>query len=177
MKIVFLDRDGVINRDPGMGGYVTGWTEFEFLPGALEALRKLKQAGWTVKVISNQAGVAKGLYTREALDEITKNMLAEVKRGGGEISSVHYCLHSDEDNCECRKPRTALLTQAVQDLPVNFSDTFFVGDNRRDILAGKAAGCKTIFVLSGNTKLEDLDVRPDFIARDLLNAVEKIIVK
>ena len=188
MKIIFLDRDGVINRDPGFGGYVTSWEEFEFLPGALEAIKKLNQAGFDVIVISNQAGVAKELYTLQDLDEITKNMLKEVEKAGARIHAVHYCLHKDEDNCSCRKPKTGLFSQATKGLQaspvrnrrfsngVNFSDTFFVGDNRRDVLAGKAIGCKTIFVLSGNTKLQDLDVKPDFIAKDLLVAVDKIVL-
>lgn len=177
MKIIFLDRDGVINRDPGFGGYVTSWEEFEFLPGALEALKKLSQAGFEVIVISNQAGVAKGLYTLEDLDDITKNMLRETEKAGARIRSVHYCPHKDEDSCNCRKPEIGLFHQATKGLEVNFADTFFVGDNRRDMLAGKAIGCKTIFVLSGNTKLQDLDVKPDFIARDLLAAVDKIVLK
>jgi D-glycero-D-manno-heptose 1,7-bisphosphate phosphatase len=177
MKIIFLDRDGVINRDPGFGGYITSWKVFEFLPRSLEALKKLNQAGYEVFIISNQAGVAKGLYTLKDLDEINKNMLKEVEKAGGRIRSIHYCPHMDEDNCGCRKPKTGLFSLAAKDLGVNFADAFFVGDNRRDILAGKAIGCKTIFVLSGNTSLENLDVKPDFIARDLFEAVEKIVLK
>jgi len=175
MKVIFLDRDGVINRDPGFGGYITCWKEFEFLPGALEAIKKLNQAGFEIIVISNQAGVAKGLYTLKDLDEITQNMLGEIGKSGGKISSVHYCPHKDEDNCSCRKPQTGLFARATKGRQVNFADTFFVGDNRRDVLAAKAIGAKSIFVLSGNTKLEELDVRPDFVARDLLEAVDKII--
>ena len=177
MKIIFLDRDGVINRDPGFGGYVTSWKEFGFLAGALEAIKKLNQAGFEVIVISNQAGVAKGLYTLKDLDKITQNMLREVEKAGGRIYSVHYCPHKDEDNCDCRKPKVGLFSQATKGQKINFVDTFFVGDNRRDVLAAKAIGAKSIFVLSGNTKLEDLDVRPDYIARDLLNAVDKIVLK
>lgn len=177
MKVIFLDRDGVINKDPGFGGYVTSWKVFEFLPGTLLALKKLKQAGFEVMVISNQAGVAKGLFTREDLDELTGNMLKEVEATGGRIRAVHYCLHRNEDNCDCRKPKTGLFSQAVKDLEINFSETFFVGDNRTDVLAAKVIGARSIFVLSGNTRLEDLDVKPDFIASDLLNAVDKIILK
>ena len=175
MKAIFLDRDGVINRDPGFGGYITSWKGFEFLPGSLEAIKKLNQAGFEIVVISNQGGVAKGLYALKDLDEITQNMLREIEKAGGRIRSVHYCPHKDEDSCNCRKPETGLFSQATKGLQVNFADSFFVGDNRRDVLAAKAIGCKSIFVLSGNTKLEELDVRPDFVARDLLEAVEKII--
>ena len=176
MKAIFLDRDGVINRDPGFGGYVTSWKEFEFLPGSLEAIKRLNQSGYEVIVISNQGGVAKGLYALKDLDKITKNMLGEIEKAGGKISSVHYCPHKDEDDCDCRKPKTGLFSQATKGLQVNFADTFFVGDNRRDVLAAKAIGSKSIFVLSGNTKLEELDVRPNFVARDLLEAVEKIVL-
>lgn len=177
MKIVFLDRDGVINRDPGFGGYVTCWEKFEFLPGSFESLKELNQAGFEVIVISNQAGVAKGLYTQEDLDELTGNMLKEIKAAGGKIYSVNYCTHQDEDNCNCRKPKTGMFHKATEGLDVNFSKTFFIGDSRRDVLAGRAIGCKTIFVRSGNTRLEDLDVKPDFIAKDLLSAVEEIVLK
>ncbi len=177
MKLIFLDRDGVINRDPGFGGYVTTPEEFEFLPGSVEALKRLNQAGYAVIVISNQAGVAKGLYSRRDLDDITAKMIGELEKEGAKIYSVHYCPHRDEDNCTCRKPKTGLFSQAAEGLQVDFSDTFFVGDNRRDVLAAKAIGCKSIFVLSGNTKLEDLDVKPNFIAKDLLEAVDKIVLQ
>ena len=176
MKVIFLDRDGVINRDPGFGGYVTSWKCFEFLPGSLKALKKLNQAGYRVIVISNQAGVSKGLYTREDLDELTQNMRKEVEAAGGRLEAVHYCLHQDSDHCDCRKPKTGMFNRATEALAVNFSETFFVGDNRRDVLAAKAIEAKSIFVLSGNTKLENLDVKPDYIAKDLLNAVDKIVL-
>jgi len=177
MKTIFLDRDGVINRDPGFGGYVTCWEKFEFLPGSLEALKELNQAGFGVIVISNQAGVAKGLYTKQDLDELTGNMLREVEAVGGRITAVNYCTHQDEDNCDCRKPKTGMFHKAAEGLDVNFSKTFFIGDSRRDVLAGRAVGCKTIFVRSGNTKLEDLDVPCDFVTKDLLEAVDKIVLK
>lgn len=177
MKTIFLDRDGVINRDPGFGGYVTSWSEFEFLPGALEALRKLNQAGYRVIIISNQGGVSKGLYTLKGLNELTQKMIKAVEKAGGKIYSTHYCPHQDEDNCDCRKPKTGLFIQAARGLEINFARTFFVGDNRRDVLAARAIGAKSIFVLSGNTKLEELDVQPDFVAGDLLEAVDKIVLR
>lgn len=176
MKAIFLDRDGVINKDPGFGGFVKCWEEFEFLPGALLALQQLNQAGYVVVVISNQSGVAKGLYALGDLDVITKNMLKEIEKAGGRIYSVHYCPHQDEDDCGCRKPKTGLFFQATKGLDVDFKQTFFVGDTRRDILAGKAIGCRTIFVLSGIHKLDELGVQPDFVAQDLLQAVDNVIL-
>ncbi len=175
MKVIFLDRDGVINKD--LERYTTSWDEFEFLPGAKEALAKLVQAGFRIVIISNQAGVAKGLYTKKTLDEITDNMLREIEHAGGKIDSIYYCLHQTSDNCSCRKPKPGLLLKAQKELNIDLAQAFFIGDSRRDVLAGKAAGCKTIIVLSGKSKIEDLDVKPDYIARDLFSAVEKIILK
>jgi histidinol-phosphate phosphatase family protein len=176
-RIIFLDRDGVINQDPGGGGYVTSWKEFKFLPGSLEALKKLAQAGYAIVVISNQAGVGKGIYSKEALDEITAKMLEAVEKAGGKIKAAYYCIHKKEDNCPCRKPKAGLISQATKGIKVNFAESFFVGDTERDIIVGKTVGCKTIFVLSGLAKLEELSVKPDFVAKDLLESVEKIILK
>ncbi|MCQ9208141.1 MAG: HAD family hydrolase [Omnitrophica bacterium] len=177
MQTIFLDRDGVINRDAGFGDYIKSWQEFEFLPGSLEALKRLNQAGFSVIVISNQAGVAKGLYTQEDVNILTKNMLKEVEKAGGKIDSVNYCFHQDADDCNCRKPKTGLFSKATEGTRVNFADTYYIGDARRDVLAAKGIGAKSIFVQSGNTKLEDLDTKPDFIARDLLEAIERIVLK
>jgi D-glycero-D-manno-heptose 1,7-bisphosphate phosphatase len=179
LRLIFLDRDGVINVDPGPGLYVTRWGEFQFLPGAIDAIRKLTEEGYEIVVISNQAGVTKGLYTMEVLEEMTRNMVHEIEKRGGRLRSVHYCPHVDDDNCDCRKPRTGLLKTATQGLTVNFKDTFFIGDGITDIKAGKDIGAKTILVLSGKTSLKDRaqwDVEPDYIAQDLKDAVERIIL-
>ena len=177
MKAIFLDRDGVINKDAGFGDYIRSWKAFEFLPGSLEALKKLTQSGFDIFIISNQAGVAKGLYTKEDVQEINRVLLKQAKAAGARIHSIHYCFHQDSDNCDCRKPKTGLFIQAAEGLDVDFKNTYFIGDSRRDVLAARAIGTKSIFVLSGNTKLEDLEVKPDFIAGNLLSAVEKIVLK
>lgn len=180
MKIIFLDRDGVINRDPMnlACGYVTKWKEFKFLPGAKQAIRKLTKAGYAIYIISNQAGIAKGYFTLKALRDITKKMLKEVERAGGKIAGVFYCPHKDVDNCDCRKPKTGLFRKALQRRKVDLKDTFFIGDKIADIQAGHAAGCKTILVLSGKARLRDKGewkAKPDFIKRNLLCAVNWIL--
>lgn len=176
-KVIFLDRDGVINHDAGIGDYIRSHERFEFLPGSREAVKKLTQAGYKIIVISNQAGVAKGLYSQEDLDKITAKMIKGIEEAGGKIHSVNYCTHQDEDNCDCRKPKPGMIEQAAQGLDIDFSRTFFIGDSRRDILAGKAVGLKTVFVMTGNTKLENLDVKPNYIAKNLQDAVDKIVLK
>lgn len=178
-KIIFLDRDGVINKDPE-GGYVKSPEDFEFLPGSLSAIKKLNSHGYDIIVISNQAGIAKGLYTKEDLKKVNAKMLSEIEKAGGRIRSTHYCIHRDEDNCLCRKPKVGLFRQATEGLSIDFKETFFIGDKRTDIEAGKRIGCRTILVLSGNTKKDDVlswQIKPDYIKKDLKEAVDWIIVE
>jgi len=179
-KVIFLDRDGVINRDRE-NEYVTSWSEFTFLPNVFKALRELRSLGYKAIIISNQAGIGKGLYTEERLSEITAKMIERIERNGGRIYSIHYCPHRDEDNCICRKPKTGLFKQALVGKAVDLRQTYIVGDTERDIEAGTRLGCKTILVLCGKTKkaeeTRNFKWRPDFIADDLLDAVRNVIAK
>ncbi len=182
-KFIFIDRDGVINKDPGGWtpySYVTKLSELEFLPGALEALAKLNRAGFKVVVISNQAGVGKGHFTKRQLEEVNSFILAEVKRHGGNIQESFYCIHKREDNCSCRKPKTGLLEMAAKKYHIVPRDTFFIGDSEVDIESGAAVGASTVFVLSGKNTMDTMKkfpVKPDFIFKDLLEAVEWILAK
>ena len=183
MKTVFLDRDGVINKDPGgwtKHSYVTEWRDFHFLPGALEALALLRRSGARAIVISNQAGVSKGHFSQKALDRIDARMRDEVSRSGGAIEASYYCVHKDEDNCACRKPRTGLLEAAAKKYGVSFNDTYFIGDSRVDIIAGRRAGCRTIFLLSGKVSSEEMrtwEEKPDHVFDNLLEAVKWVVAK
>ncbi len=180
MKLVFLDRDGVINEFPGKGKYVTKLKEFHFIPGSLEALRTLTKEHFTVFIISNQAGVSKGVYTKEKLSHITRNMLDKIRQSGGRIKRVFYCTHRSDEGCDCRKPEIGSVRKAFETMNKSIraaQKAFFVGDTESDILAGHKAGCKTIFVLSGHKDRRHMRawaVRPDFIARNLLEAVTVI---
>lgn len=173
-KFVFLDRDGVINKDPAgwtPHSYVTDWKYFRFLPGVLDALRILTERGYHIVIMSNQAGVGRGIYTKKKLNEITEMMLSKIKSKGGQVYAVFYCIHKREDNCDCRKPKTGLFKKAIGRHKIDFKKTYFIGDTERDIEAGKNIGCKTILVLSGKTpsKKEILNwkVKPDYIKKDL----------
>lgn len=183
MKVIFIDRDGVINKDPGgwtEHNYVTRWEEFRFIPGAKEALSRLTDAGYDIVVISNQAGINKGYFTMDDLNRINKNMLASISSAGGRIHSLHYCPHRQEENCGCRKPDTGLFREAARGLCVDFKNTFFIGDGSMDIEAGKKVGCKTILLLCGKSRKEDVkdwEYKPDYIKKDLLEAVNWIINK
>ena len=181
MKILFIDRDGVINKDPGgwtEHSYVTRWEDFHFLPGAKEAIKRLNDSGYDIIVISNQGGVSKKYFSKIALDGLTEKMLKEIKSAGARIKKVYYCLHQDSDNCDCRKPKTGMFRQAEAEFGIKFAGIYFVGDGKTDIEAGKSAGLKTILVLSGKTeldKVEEWEVKPDHIVKDLAEAADLII--
>ena len=183
MRVIFLDRDGVINKYPGDFEYVKSCEEFRFLPKVKQALKKLNEKGFKIFVISNQAGVSKNMYSKENLDLITENMLKELTSEGIEISEVYYCIHRQEDNCSCRKPNIGLIEKALNKLKkeghnVKLGESYFIGDTIRDIETGKRAGLKTILVFSGKEKSGNQDAwqfTPDFTASDLYEAVQEII--
>jgi D-glycero-D-manno-heptose 1,7-bisphosphate phosphatase len=183
IKVVFLDRDGVINKYPGDREYVTSWGAFSFLPNVKPALKKLSEHGFRLFIVSNQAGVSKGIYPQENLDVITKNMLKELSGYNVVISDVYYCTHRPEDNCNCRKPKTGLLNQAIsklkqENLKIDFKESYFVGDTIRDIETGRSAGLKTILVFSGKEKPENKNnwqTLPDFSVQNLSAAADLII--
>ncbi len=180
MKVVFLDRDGVINEFPGNGNYVTKIKEFHFIPGSLDAIRQLTELGYSIFIISNQAGVGKGLFSKDKLKRINAYMLKHVAQKGGKIKRSFYCTHRSNEGCDCRKPGIGSLKRAFSMLNTTIRSVkkaFFVGDTGVDVKAGRNAGCKTIFALSGREDrryMRKWDVKPDFIVKDLLEAVEII---
>lgn len=183
MKVIFLDRDGVINEYPGENEYVKSWREFHFLPGSKKALKKLSDNGFKIFIVSNQSGISKGLYSKDALDLITGNMLRDLRARGIRIAGVYYCTHSDKDNCPCRKPKRGLIDMAVSGLKegrrnANLSRNYFIGDSTIDIQTGKSAGLKTILVFSGKEKsraAKKWPVLPDYTAKDLYGAVDLVL--
>ncbi len=145
-KVIFLDRDGVINKQPPKADYVKVWEEFEFLPGAIQAIKLLNQRGYKVYVISNQPGIGRGLMSEKDLENICKNMLKVLKKHGAEINGIYYCPHKWDEGCSCRKPAPGMFFRASREHFINLTKTIFVGDHKRDMQAGKAAGCRTILV-------------------------------
>ena len=178
VKIIFIDRDGVINEDP-IGDYVKTWREFRFLPEVLKSLRRLTNAGYRIVIISNQAGIGDGAFSKKSLDQITGNMLLRMKKSGIAIHGIYYCLHGKQANCGCRKPKTGLFKQAATDIPFDPRKTFFIGDKATDVMAGKRFHLKTAFVLTGHgaSDLKKLgrQLKPDLIANDLSRAVNSLL--
>lgn len=183
MRVIFVDRDGVINKYPGDADYVKSWSEFQFLPEVKQSLKRLNDGGFRIIVVSNQAGVSKGIYTQETLNLITRKMLKELNDCGIDIAGVYYCTHRDADNCSCRKPKTGLVDMAVAKLKADglepeLNRSYFIGDTVRDIETGKAAGLATVLIFSGKEKPENKDkwsVQPDYTAKDISKAADLIL--
>jgi len=191
MKAVFLDRDGVINeliyhQEQGIIDSPFTVEQFRLLPGVGEAIRKLHEMDYKVVVVSNQPNIAKGNLFEETFEEIRKRMKDELAREGAFLDGEYYCFHHPEAkverfkvNCECRKPKPGLLLQAAQDMDIDVSQSWMIGDNLADIRAGKGAGVRTI--LLGKMKCElchlmdEEDARPDTIASNLKEAVQFIL--
>jgi D-glycero-D-manno-heptose 1,7-bisphosphate phosphatase len=173
-KIVFLDRDGVINvnrRD-----YVKSREEFIFLPFVLEAIKLLNQNDFSVMIISNQSAIGRGIITEEILLDIHQKMLKLIQNAGGTIEKIYYCPHKPSDDCHCRKPKPGMFLQAKKEFDIDLKQTYFVGDNITDFQAAQNADCKFIFVDTGMYDREDIKpYNPEFIAGNLLEAAEYII--
>jgi D-glycero-D-manno-heptose 1,7-bisphosphate phosphatase len=139
-RVAFLDRDGTINVKAPEGEYVTSWGGFRFLPGAVEAIGLLRQAGWRVVVVTNQRGIALGRMSAEAVDEIHRRMRDEAP-----VDAIYVCPH-ERGVCDCRKPGTRLLTDAVRDLSLSLDGAVMIGDAESDMEAGRRLGIRTIRV-------------------------------
>ncbi|MEK7089598.1 MAG: HAD-IIIA family hydrolase, partial [Patescibacteria group bacterium] len=147
-KVVFLDRDGVINKRPPKADYVKNWREFEFLPGAIEAIKLLNDNHYRVYVISNQPGIARGVMTKNDLDAINSNFEAELSKHGAKVDDIYMCFHGWDEGCDCRKPKPGLFFDASFDHEIDLRKAVYIGDDERDDAAGKAADCQTILIES-----------------------------
>ena len=144
-KAIFLDRDGVINRD--VMNYTWQIHEFSFLEGVFEACREFQRRGYVLIVVTNQGGIAKGLYTHEHVEALHSYMLAQFEKEGVAIKEVYYCPHYDTTGkCLCRKPGSLLVEKAVARFGIDPAQSWFIGDRDRDIKAGEGAGVKGILV-------------------------------
>lgn len=147
MKLIILDRDGVINHDSDE--YIKSPDEWAPIPGSLEAIARLKRAGYTVVVASNQSGVGRGLFTLDMLHKINEKMQREAAEAGGSLDEIFYCPHAPQDNCGCRKPKPGLLRDIATKFNHDLKGVPAVGDNLRDIEAAQAVGAKPVLVRTG----------------------------
>ena len=147
MKLVILDRDGVINHDSD--AYIKSADEWEPLPGSLDAIAKLGQSGYHVVVATNQSGIGRGLFEMGTLNAIHEKMYRAVAQAGGRIDAVFYCPHGAEANCACRKPKPGLLEEIGRRFNTLLKDVPVIGDALRDLQAASAVGAQPILVLTG----------------------------
>lgn len=173
-KFVFLDRDGVVNRKIE-GGYVTHFSEFEFLDGVKEAFRDFQKNNFHVIIITNQQGIGKKILTTEMLEEIHQKMSKEIIEAKGKITDIFYCPHLASENCSCRKPKPGMLLEAAKKYKITLSKTFFIGDSKTDIQAGIAAGTKTIFLSNSSKNKIDQTIGSDYIFQNLRKATDFIL--
>jgi D-glycero-D-manno-heptose 1,7-bisphosphate phosphatase len=177
LRAVFLDRDGVICEN--RSDHVKSWDEFEFLPGAKNSLAALSRLGLPVIVITNQAIVGRGMVPSGVVDDIHQRMVAEVAAYGGRIDRVIYCPHRPEDQCGCRKPEPGMLLQIANEMGIDLSRSYLVGDAATDLMAGQRVGSRNYLVLTGRGLKQ---LMPTFysvdrftITRNLLGATAQIL--
>ena len=185
-KAVFLDRDGTINVEVG---YLSDPEELELIPGAARAVARLNDAGFVVVVVTNQAGVARGYFTEEDVVAVNRRLVEVLQPEGARIDGIYYCPHHPEfgdetyrKDCECRKPNTGMVRQAVDNFNIEVSRSYVVGDHVGDVLLGVNAGARSIHVLTGHgaderQKLIERGINTVHLAQDLADAVEHILAR
>ncbi|MFZ4537784.1 D-glycero-beta-D-manno-heptose 1,7-bisphosphate 7-phosphatase [Propionivibrio sp.] len=176
MKLVILDRDGVINYDSAQ--FIKSPAEWKAIPGSLEAIAKLTQAGYKVVIASNQSGIGRGLFDMDTLNAIHNKMHRAAQAAGGRIDAVFYCPHTSESKCNCRKPKPGMFERISACFNTDLSETFAIGDSLRDLQAAATVGAQPVLVLTGKGEITQANGNvPDgtLVFSDLAAAVEHIL--
>ncbi|MCK4665471.1 D-glycero-beta-D-manno-heptose 1,7-bisphosphate 7-phosphatase [Candidatus Dependentiae bacterium] len=181
---IFLDRDGTINEERG---YINHPTRLILQPGAIEAVKLINDMGFLAIIITNQAGIARGYYTLDTLNKIHNKLIGEMKDGGAKIDALYFCPHHPDGviekyaiRCECRKPKPGMINKALEEFQIDMDNSFMIGDRYKDVLFGNKLNLKTILVLTGygigewENDREKWELSPDYVARDILDAVHWI---
>jgi D-glycero-D-manno-heptose 1,7-bisphosphate phosphatase len=177
-QAVFLDRDGTVAEDVG---YLNHLSRFQMYAYSAAAIRRLNEAKLPVVIVTNQAGVARGYFPEELVQQVHARMIAELAAQGARVDAVYYCPHADEDNCACRKPRPGMLERAAREHHLELRGSWMVGDRSVDMEMAHATGCRSILVLSGYGRGEyewhhkNWKRQPEHIVENLEKAVEIIL--
>jgi D,D-heptose 1,7-bisphosphate phosphatase len=177
-KAIFIDRDGTINVDVH---YLDNPDKFEMYPCVGEGVKKLKENGFKIIVITNQSGIARGYFTEKQLKNIHERMKKEFQKFGIVLDGIYYCPHHPDDNCNCRKPKTGLFEKAIKEHNIDVKKSYVVGDKILDIGAGKKIGATAILIPEPHVRDELLSKKnewkhnPNYIANDMYDAVEYIL--
>lgn len=183
-RAVFLDRDGTINEEVG---YVNHLDRFKLIPGVPLALKKFNKLNLLTIVLTNQGGVARGFFDEKFLKKLHLKLIKDLKKRGARLDGIYYCPHNPHGIvkkysivCKCRKPATGMIERAVKDFNITLKNSYYIGDQKRDIEFGKKIGLITILVKTGYGKGElyfkkfNNNLKPDYIAEDLLDAARWI---
>lgn len=171
-KIIFLDRDGVINEDSP--NYIKSPDEWRAIPGSLEAIAQLNQQGFKVVIISNQSGIGRGYFSYATLETIHHKMQQELAKLNGHIDAILFCPHHPDENCQCRKPKPKILLDALAKFNLTANDALFVGDAWTDVLLAKNAGCDAVLVKTGKGEKTILEHKNDLKNIPILNNLSEI---
>lgn len=175
MKLLILDRDGVINQDSD--AYIKSLEEWIPIPGSIEAIAQLSQAGWTVAVATNQSGIARGYYPLSTLDAMHARLRELVAGLGGEVGLIVHCPHGPDDGCDCRKPKPGMLVQIAGHYGIELGGVWFVGDSKGDLEAALAVDAQPVLVRTGKgEKTLAKGVPPDTLVFDDLAAVARALI-
>jgi len=177
MKLIILDRDGVINFDSDH--YIKSPAEWKPIPGSLEAIARLTQAGFKVVIASNQSGVDRGLFDMDTLNATHDKMHRAVQAVGGRIDAIFYCPHTEDSNCNCRKPKPGMFLRIASSFNIDLSKVYAVGDSLRDLQAASTAGANPMLVLTGKgpkTQSEGGLPEGTLVFADLAAAVDYILL-
>lgn len=171
IKAVFLDRDGTINANKS--GYTYKIKDFKFIPGVISALRKLSKSDYKIIIATNQSGIGRKYYTKKDVEKLHNWMILELKKQQIRLDKIYYCHHVASDDCDCRKPKIGMFLKAGNDLGLNLSKSWFIGDDEKDVIAGRNVNIKTIKI--GGKMTEDLKLEPHYYAENLSEAVKIIL--
>ena len=170
MRAIFLDRDGTINIEPS-DEVVDEKNKIRLFPETIEALSQLAQKNYQIFIVTNQIGIAKGQLSDEQFHEINNEILNRLSPSGIKIEKTYYCPHAVEDNCDCRKPKTGMIKQAMANYEIDLPNSYVIGERETDVQLGKNVGAKTILV---NRSSVTMNTKPDYIVKDLKEAMDQI---
>jgi D-glycero-D-manno-heptose 1,7-bisphosphate phosphatase len=186
-RAIFIDRDGTLNEEVG---YITEISQFRLFDFAAESIKLINDAGWYAVIITNQAGIARGQYTEEFLRQLHAEMESSLRRRGARLDAIYYCPHHPDfgvppyrQDCNCRKPKPGLIEKAAKDLSLDLKECYVIGDRKRDVEMGHAAGARSVMVMTGYGREEYWDRhvcwtrQPDQVCENLLEAVRWVLLK
>ena len=170
-KIIFLDRDGVINKEVG---YLYQTQDFEFIDGIFESCKYFKKLGYEIIIITNQSGIARGYYQKEDFHALTKWMLIQFNNQGVDILDVFFCPHGPESSCECRKPKPGMLIEARDKFNIDMKNSWMIGDKEADISAANAAGISSTILVKSGHQVDEVNSSAKFILKSIKDSIQII---